>query len=179
VNRSRQTVARSSKPAPSAKSAAPAVSRRDLQLDDDKLNAAPLPRTPATKAPVPAPSVPRNDSPQQQIIADEPVSIPAQTKSDDPTLIRLMNFQLDRAKDGGVELLLTGETNSAGWRLYTTYATDRDLLQIWLHGERPNDFTAQVMSRPSIRFKMPDAMRVLRRVVVHGTNGSFRGEIPQ
>lgn len=164
---------------PVTRSAPPAVNKRDLRLEDEDMATERAgSNTKAKPQAMPAVPAPPQKKPAP-VITEEPDEIPTLSKSGDPTLVKLSNFQLDRAKDGAVDLILKGETSSGGWRLYTTYATDRDLLQIWLHGDKPEGFATQMISHPTIRFRMPDAMRVLRRVVIHGANGSFRGEIPR
>src|SRR5581483_10769633 len=120
-------------------------------------------------------SQPQNQSPNQgssQVKKDEP-------KPDTSTLVRVQNFQIQRGTDGSVGLIITAETNTSGWRLRTTHATDRDLLEIWLHGDKPKGMAAQVISYPAITITVPDAARVLRRLIIHGANGDFSGAVPE
>lgn len=103
---------------------------------------------------------------------------PQNTPPDAATLVRVSNFQIQRGTDGSVGLIITAETSTSGWKLHTTYAMDRELLEVWLSGERPKGMAAQVISYPAITMTVPDAAHVLRRVVIHGANGDFSGTVP-
>ena len=103
---------------------------------------------------------------------------PQNTPPDAATLVRVSNFQIQRGTDGSVGLIITAETSTSGWKLHTTYAMDRELLEVWLSGERSKGMAAQVISYPAITMTVPDAAHVLRRVVIHGANGDFSGTVP-
>ncbi|HWQ32128.1 MAG TPA: TrbI/VirB10 family protein [Blastocatellia bacterium] len=103
---------------------------------------------------------------------------PPQNQQSADTLVRVSNFQIQRGTDGSVGLIITAETSTSGWKLRTKHATDRDLLEIWLYGDRPKGMAAQVISYPAITLTVPDAAQVLRRVVIHGANGNFSGTVP-
>jgi hypothetical protein len=128
----------------------------------------------------PAPPQPAEPDPNPPVEpgTNPPGNRPGNPPQDTSTLVPVSNFQVQRGTDGSVGLVITAETSTAGWRLRTTHATDRELLEIWLHGERPKGMAAQVISYPAITVTVPDAARVLRRVIIHGANGDFTGEIP-
>ncbi|MFN7946035.1 MAG: hypothetical protein U0Z53_11835 [Blastocatellia bacterium] len=107
-----------------------------------------------------------------------PGNPPQNTPPDASTLARISNFQIQRGTDGSVGLIITAETSTSGWKLRTTYAIDRELLEVWLSGERPKGMAAQVISYPAITMTVPDAAHVLRRIVIHGANGDFSGAVP-
>ncbi len=97
---------------------------------------------------------------------------------DAASLAHVSNFQVQRGTDGSVGLIITAQTSTGGWRLRTTHATDRELLEIWLIGDRPKGMAAQVISYPALTITVPDAAKVLRRIIIHGANGDFKDEIP-
>lgn len=134
----------------------------------------PLPAEPDPNPPV-EPGV--NNRPGNQPPAS-PGNPPQNTPPDASTLARVSNFQIQRGTDGSVGLIITAETSTSGWKLRTTYATDRELLEVWLSGERPKGMAAQVISYPAITMTVPDAAHVLRRIVIHGANGDFSGAVP-
>ncbi len=140
----------------------------------------PKPVAPKPVAPKPAPSKPAEPKMNEPKPATDGNSQTGQTSSapDPATLARINDFQVQRGTDGSVGLILTAQTSTGGWRLRTTYATDRDLLEIWLIGDRPKGMAAQVISYPAITITVPDAAMVLRRIIIHGANGDFKDEIP-
>lgn len=144
-------------------------------------NPSPQLSTPPPPADTPEPETPKPGKPVQTAPVPEPPpsDIPADRPSPDPaTLVRLSTFQIQRGSDGSVGLILAAETSTAGWRLRTMRWTERDVLEVWLQGEKPQGKVAQVISYPATTLTVPDASRVLRRVIIHGANGDFTGEVP-
>jgi hypothetical protein len=133
-----------------------------------------MPEPPKPKPqPKPQPAEPDPNPP-----VEPGVNNPPQNQQPADALVRISNFQIQRGTDGSVGLIITAETSTSGWKLRTKHATDRDLLEIWLYGERPRGMAAQVISYPAITLTVPDAAQVLRRIVIHGANGNFSGTVP-
>ena len=92
--------------------------------------------------------------------------------------VRVTNLQVGRAADGSVRVLITAETETAGWRVYADHSVDRDTLEIWLRGVRPNGMAAQVISHPTVTLSVPDEAGAIRRVLVHGADGDRAEDLP-
>ena len=96
----------------------------------------------------------------------------------EPVLVRVNNVLAQRMPDGSVEVVITAETNSAGWRVYTDHAVAGETLEIWLRGTRPQGMAAQVISHPTVNVRVPDAEKTIRQVLVHGANGERTTKLP-
>jgi hypothetical protein len=95
----------------------------------------------------------------------------------DAVLVRLSGLLAERMPDGSVHVVITAETNSAGWHVYADHSLAGDTLEIWLRGVRPKGMAAQVISHPTATVRVPDATKDIRRVLVHGANGDRTTEL--
>ncbi len=98
--------------------------------------------------------------------------------TDEAVLVRVNGLLAERMADGAVQVIITAETNTAGWRVYADHSIDRQTLEIWLRGLRPKGMAAQVISHPTATVRVPDEAKAIRRVLVHGANGERTAELP-
>lgn len=87
------------------------------------------------------------------------------------TLLRVSSVRAERGPNGAVRVSITAETPSTGWRVYADHALDRETLEVWLRGKSPQSASAQLISHPTVAITVPDDAQVIRRVMIHGTNG--------
>jgi hypothetical protein len=92
-------------------------------------------------------------------------------------LVRVSSLLAERLPDGLVQVVITAETNTAGWRLDTEHQVAGETLEIWLRGVRPTGMAAQVISHPTATVRVADPVRGIRRVLVHGANGESVAEL--
>ncbi|MFN0122843.1 MAG: hypothetical protein ACKV2V_20280 [Blastocatellia bacterium] len=97
----------------------------------------------------------------------------------DGELLRVSNYQIVRGNNGTVNLVISAQTNSSGWRLRTSHSIRDDTVEVWVLGDKPRGMVAQVISYPDVIAVIPDPNRRLKRLVLHGSTGSFRDNIPQ
>lgn len=103
---------------------------------------------------------------------------PTSQPTEEAVLVRVSGVLAERMPDGAVQVVITAETNTAGWRVYADHTIDRETLEIWLRGLRPKGMAAQVISHPTSTVRVPDAAKAIRRVIVHGANGERTAELP-
>jgi hypothetical protein len=103
---------------------------------------------------------------------EKPMPEEAAQPPDDAVPVRISSVQAERMPDGSVHVLITAETSTAGWRLYTEHVVERETLVIQLRGVRPKGMAAQVISHPTASLSVRDESGAIRRVTVHGANGT-------
>jgi hypothetical protein len=100
--------------------------------------------------------------------------------SGDPNSVRtqwsrvpVYDVRAERDKDGLLRVLVTAETLSGGWRIYTNYEVQsRDTLDVRLMGIPPSQYGARQISHPSApAIRVEDRNSEIRRIIVHGRNG--------
>ena len=98
----------------------------------------------------------------------------------DPNAVRtaqgrvpIYDIRAERDRDGYLRVLVTAETATSGWRIYTHHEVQpRDTLDIRLRGVPPTNYGARQPSRPSAPMVIvEDRNSAIRRIVVRGSNG--------
>jgi hypothetical protein len=99
----------------------------------------------------------------------------------DPNSIRtqwsrvpVYDARAERGNDGLLRVLVTAETPTTGWRIYTNHEIQpRDTLDIRLMGIPPSQYGAKRTSHPSApAICLEDRNSEIRRIVIRGQNGS-------
>lgn len=112
--------------------------------------------------------------------------IPLQTRQQDsipfdPNSIRtqwsrvpVYDARAERGNDGLLRVLVTAETPTTGWRIYTNHEVQpRDTLDIRLMGIPPSQYGPRRTSHPSApAVCVEDRNSEIRRIVIRGQNGS-------
>jgi hypothetical protein len=98
----------------------------------------------------------------------------------DPNAIRtswsrvpIYDVRAERDRDGMVRIIVTAETPTSGWRIYTNHEVQpRDTVDIRLMGVPPSGSGARQISHPSAApICVEDRGAAIRRIVVRGSNG--------
>src|SRR5215813_5906633 len=99
----------------------------------------------------------------------------------DPNSIRtqwsrvpIYDARAERDREGLLRVLVTAETSTTGWRIYTYHEVQsRDTLDIRLMGIPPSQYGARQTSHPSApAICLEDRNSEIRRIIVHGLNGA-------
>jgi hypothetical protein len=86
----------------------------------------------------------------------------------------------ERGGDGVVRILVIGETPTTGWRVFTSYSTSGDTVNVRLNGTPPASGATNQVSHPlATPIKITDTNSAIRRVVVRGKNGSREVTVAQ
>lgn len=88
-------------------------------------------------------------------------------------LVSVYDVRAERDRDGYLRVLITAQTPSNGWRIYTYHEIQpRDTLDIRLRGAAPSGQDARGVSHPSApTVIVQDHNSEIRRIVVRGSNG--------
>lgn len=101
--------------------------------------------------------------------------------SGDPNSIRTQwarvpvhDVRAERDREGLLRVLVTAETPSNGWRIYTNHELQtRDTLDIRLMGIPPSQYGVRQISHPSApSIRVEDRNSEIRRIIVRGQNGA-------
>lgn len=99
---------------------------------------------------------------------------------DDPNSIRtqwsrvpIYDVRAERDRDGLLRVLVTAETPTSGWRIYTNHEVQpRGTVDIRLLGIPPSQYGAKQTSHPSASaIRVEDPNSEIRRIIVRGRNG--------
>ncbi len=88
--------------------------------------------------------------------------------------VPVSDVRAERDRDGLLRVLVTAETSTPGWRIYTNHQVQsRDTLDVRLMGIPPSQYGSRQTSRPSAPpIFVEDRNSEIRRIVVHGQNGA-------
>jgi hypothetical protein len=89
--------------------------------------------------------------------------------------VAVYEVRAERGTDGYLRALITAETPTNGWRIYTHHQItgNNDTLEVRLRGFPPSSYGLRQVSHPSApTIIVQDPNRAIARVVVHGSNGS-------
>jgi hypothetical protein len=97
----------------------------------------------------------------------------------DPNTVRttggrvpVYDVRAERGADGYVRTLITSETPTAGWRIYTHHELRGDTLEVRLWGIPPSGYGIRQLSRTNAPMIIAqDQNGAIRRILVHGSNG--------
>jgi len=106
---------------------------------------------------------------QQDSIPYDPNSIRTQWSR-----VPVYDARAERGNDGLLRVLVTAETATTGWRIYTNHEIQpRDTLDIRLMGIPPSQYGVKRISHPSApAINVEDRNSEIRRIVIRGLNGS-------
>jgi hypothetical protein len=106
---------------------------------------------------------------QQDNIPYDPNSIRTQWSR-----VPVYDARAERGNDGLLRVLVTAETPTTGWRIYTNHEVQpRDTLDIRLMGIPPSQYGAKRTTHPSApSICLEDRNSEIRRIVIRGQNGS-------
>ena len=99
----------------------------------------------------------------------------------DPNSIRtqwsrvpIYDARAERDRDGLLRVLVTAETSTTGWRIYTNHEVKpRDTLDVRLMGIPPSQYGARQTSHPSApAVCVEDRNSEIRRIIIRGLNGA-------
>ncbi len=122
------------------------------------------------------PIIPDTGGPTRPILRPRPQPIP-----DDPNSVRtapgyvpLYDVRTGRTGDGYLRVLISGETPTNGWRLYTNHQiTNNNTLEVRLRGWPPSSYGYRQVSHPSApTIIVQDRNNAISRLIIHGANGS-------
>ena len=87
--------------------------------------------------------------------------------------VNLSSIRTELNSDGLLRILITAETSSAGWRIYTNHEILRDTVEVRLSGTPPSGSADRGIAHPSASpIIIPDRNGRIQRVTVHAANGS-------
>ncbi|QQS46409.1 MAG: hypothetical protein IPM66_21285 [Acidobacteriota bacterium] len=88
-------------------------------------------------------------------------------------LIDVSDVRAERGSDGLLRILITAETPTSGWRIYTNHELTSDAVYVRLRGVPPTGAGATMISHPTApTITIPDSNGRFRTVVVVGKNGT-------
>jgi hypothetical protein len=108
-------------------------------------------------------------------------SIPDLGPPGDPNSIRtqwsrvpVYDARAERDRDGLLRVLVTAETSTTGWRIYTNHEVQsRDTLDVRLMGIPPSQYGVRRISHPSApAICLEDRNSEIRRITIRGLNGA-------
>ena len=117
---------------------------------------------------------------QPRARASTPRSSASLEPSGDPNSIRtqwarvpVYDVRAERDREGLLRVLVTAETQTTGWRIYTNHEVpSRDTLDVRLLGIPPSQYGAKQISHPSASaIRLEDRNSEIRRIIVRGRNG--------
>jgi hypothetical protein len=116
-----------------------------------------------------------NDFAQTPAAPDPPRPNKAGTEPQAPITsgsLNLHEVRAERTADGTVRILVTAETPSGGWRIFTSHEVMPDgVVEVFIRGTEPSNPTIQRISYPSAPpILIPDQNRKIRRVTVFARN---------
>jgi hypothetical protein len=117
--------------------------------------------------PIPLQTRPRDSA--GQYIPEDPNSIRTQWSR-----VPVYDARAERDRDGLLRIIVTAETPTTGWRIYTNYEVQpRDTLDIRLMGIPPSQYGARQTSHPSApAICVEDRNSEIRRIVIRGQNSA-------
>lgn len=130
---------------------------------------------------LPAPEK-RPERPIRPIPQSRPSSIGPEDRSDNsnPTssqtqtmggAVNLSAIRSERGSDGLIRILITAETPSTGWRIFTNHEISRDTVEVRLSGVAPSASATRQISHPTApTIVIQDRTNRIQKIVVHGKN---------
>jgi hypothetical protein len=107
--------------------------------------------------------------------------IPGPGRYDDPNTVRtqwsrvpVYDARAERDRDGQLRVLVTAQTSTTGWRIYTNHEVQsRDTLDVRLMGIPPSQYGVRRTSHPSApAICVDDHNSEIRRIIIRGQNGA-------
>ena len=85
--------------------------------------------------------------------------------------VNLSSVRAERNADGLLRILITAETPTAGWRIFTNHEISRDTVDIRLRGVAPSALAPRQLSHPTApTIVIPDRNGRIQKIVVHAKN---------
>gem|GEM_PF-1139368 len=87
--------------------------------------------------------------------------------------VNVSDVRAERSGDGLIRILVTAETPTTGWRIFTNHVVSSNTVEVRLRGVPPsNNGVNQLSHPPAPTIRVPDRSGALNRVVVHAKNGT-------
>jgi hypothetical protein len=88
--------------------------------------------------------------------------------------VPIYDARAERDRDGLLQVVVTAETSTTGWRIYTNHEVKpRDTLDVRLMGIPPSQYGARRTSHPSApAICVEDRNSEIRRIIIRGLNGA-------
>jgi hypothetical protein len=117
----------------------------------------------------PRPSTPENRRPLS--------SSPSDARNTDNVAsggaVDLSSITSERGSDGLIRIIITAETPSTNWRIYTNHEIRPDMVEIRLRGVAPTTSSVPQLSHPSAPvIIIPDRNNRIKKITVHAKNTS-------
>jgi peptidoglycan hydrolase-like protein with peptidoglycan-binding domain len=87
----------------------------------------------------------------------------------DQSLVRISSATAERVDRDHIQIRITAQTNSGGWRVYTNHLVSGNTLHVYVRGEAPSARTASGIDYPQVSETIGDTAGV-NRVVFHGAD---------
>ncbi|MBK9314608.1 MAG: hypothetical protein IPM55_10245 [Acidobacteria bacterium] len=88
-------------------------------------------------------------------------------------LVDVSDVRAERNSDGLLRILITAQTPSSGWRIFTNHELTSDTVYVRLRGVPPSGSATTMISHPTApTIVIPDNNARFRTVVVNGRNGT-------
>lgn len=85
--------------------------------------------------------------------------------------VNLSAIRSERSSDGLIRVLITAETPSTGWRIFTNHEISRDTVEVRLSGVAPAISATRQISHPTApTIVIQDRTNRIQKIVVHGKN---------
>lgn len=85
--------------------------------------------------------------------------------------VNLSSVRAERNADGLLRILITAETPTAGWRIFTNHEISRDTVDVRLRGVAPSASAPRQLSHPTApTIVIPDRNGRIQKIVVHAKN---------
>lgn len=85
--------------------------------------------------------------------------------------VNISAIRSERGTDGLIRILVTAETPSTGWRIYTNHEIKPDSIEVRLRGVAPTAVAARQVSHPTApTIVIPDRNNRFKKITVHGKN---------
>ena len=122
----------------------------------------------------------RIERPTSPIAPSRPISNGSENRGDNKTssqspigggAVNLSAIRSERSSDGLIRVLITAETPSTGWRIFTNHEISRDTVEVRLSGVAPAISATRQISHPTApTIVIQDRTNRIQKIVVHGKN---------
>jgi len=142
--------------------------------EDLKVEPAPDYLSPNDRTPPNPPREVRPDSPSNRPGNSGPTSGRVEEDREVPITggpVNINAIRSERGADGLIRILVTAETPSTGWRIFTNHEIQPDTIEVRLRGVAPSALATRQVSHPTApTIVIPDRNSRFKKIIVHGKN---------
>jgi peptidoglycan hydrolase-like protein with peptidoglycan-binding domain len=116
----------------------------------------------------------RNDRPASEPRNNRPATTGTaadRTPAGESVLANVLSASANRTPDGSINVVVTTQANSGGWRWFGEPFVNGDTLEVYARAVKPAGMATQVLTRGRIEVNVRDGVQYVRRVIVHGAGG--------